>query len=91
MKVKNRKNFTAFVYSGMNIMNLNLLKIKFKDYVNFEKKLYPKIIQKYKSKFAMPKGFWHSIDNVKDIDILNKKNKSYKYKGIKRTINKFKR
>ena len=90
VKVKNRKNFTAFVYSGMNIMNKDILKINFKNFDNFEKKLYPKIIKKFKCKFADPKGFWHSIDNMKDIDILNKKNTSKKYEGIKKTLKKLK-
>jgi len=86
VKVSNRKNFIGYVYSGMNIMSSNILKVDFKNYINFEKELYPKIIKKYKCKFANPKGFWHSIDNTKDIDILNKKNSLKKHSSIKKLL-----
>jgi hypothetical protein len=70
----------------MSIMNLKLLKTSFKNFVNFEKELYPKIIKKYKCDLATPKGYWHSIDNTKDMDILNKKNNSKKFFGIRKII-----
>ena len=41
---------------------------------NFETEIYPKLIKK---KAVMKKivGFWHSIDNLKDIDVLNRDEK----------------
>lgn len=86
VKVSNKKAFTGYVYSGMNMMSLDILKVDFKNYINFEKELYPKIIKKYKCKFVNPKGFWHSIDNIKDIDILNKKNSLKKYKSSQKLL-----
>ena len=41
-----KKKFVGYVYSGISIINKNLLfKIKFKNFKNFEK-FYPKIIKK---------------------------------------------
>ena len=86
IKVKNRKNFVGYVYSGMSVLNKKLLNLNFKDFKNFEKRLYPKIIKKYNCEISTPDGYWHSIDNVKDIQVLNKKNNSYKFIGIKKII-----
>ena len=77
VKVKNRNNFTAFAYSGMPIMNVDLLKMKFKNYANFEKNLFPKLIKKFKCNFVDFTGFWHSIDNTKDIEVLKKINNNF--------------
>jgi len=68
-----------------------LLKINFKNFLNFEKKFYPKIIKKNKSNFEQIDGFWHSIDNTKDIDNLNKKDDKVKYDRIDRIIKKIKK
>ena len=46
------------VYSGMCIMNRNLLKMNFEKFENFEKQLYPKIIKKFKCDFKNFRGFW---------------------------------
>ena len=45
---------------------------------NFETEIYPKLIKK---KAIMKKivGFWHSIDNLKDIDVLNRDEGKKKY------------
>ena len=53
--------------------------MKFKNYVNFEKKLYPKLIKKFKCNFVSFKGFWHSIDNTKDVEVLKKINNLNKF------------
>lgn len=90
--VKTRKNsmFTAYVYSGMSIMSKRLLKINFKNFKNFEKQLYPRIIKKYKCNLKEFNGFWHSVDNMKDID-NTLKNKNYKkYNKIQKLIKKIK-
>ena len=74
-----------------SILNSELLKINFKNFSNFEKKFYPKIIKKNKSNFEQIDGFWHSIDNTKDIDNLNKKDDKAKYDRIDRIIKKMKK
>ena len=63
VKIKNKKDFTGYVYSGMSIMNKKILNSNFKRYENFEKKFYPKIIKKYKCELSTPSGYWHSIDS----------------------------
>ena len=88
IKVKNRKKFIGYVYSGMSVLNKKLLNLDFKNFINFEKRLYPKIIKKYNCKISTPNGYWHSIDNEKDINVLNKKNDSKKFSGIKKIIKK---
>ena len=90
--VRTKKNlkFTAYVYSGMSIMNKILLNTNFKNFKNFEKQLFPKIIKKFKCDFRDFKGFWHSIDNMKDIDDTQKKNNLKKFNEIKKIIKKIK-
>ena len=60
------------------------------DYINFEKEFYPKIIKKHKSNFESIRGFWHSIDNIKDINILNQNENIKKYRYIKKIQKKLK-
>ena len=45
IKTKNKKNFVGFINSGISIIKSKLLKHKFKNFNNFEKEFYPKIIQ----------------------------------------------
>ena len=72
---KKRKKFVGYVYSGISIISKNLLfKIKFKNFKNFEKEFYPKIIKKFKSSFKTINGFWHSVDNQKDLEFFKKSN-----------------
>ena len=79
VKISNKKNTIAHVYSGMAILKKKILSKDFKNYKNFEEKLYPQIIKKYTCKFHKFSGFWHSIDNIKDIRILrNDKKKKEK-------------
>ena len=49
------------------------MRIDFKKFSNFEKKFYPQVIKKNKANFEEINGFWHSIDNYKDIGDLNEK------------------
>ena len=90
VKVRGKPQFTAYVYSGMIIMNKKVLNINFKNFKNFEKQLYPIIIKKFKSNFEIFKGFWHSIDNMKDVDVTRKENDIKKYNNIKKLIVKIK-
>ena len=87
---KNKKNFIGFVYSGISIINSELLNNNFKNYNNFEKEFYLRIIKKYKSNFESIKGFWHSIDNIKDINILKKNRNKKKYHKIQKILKKLK-
>ena len=68
------RNLKSYVYSGMSIINKKVLAEKFKNYENFEKDFYPIVIKKFKSDIHTLKGFWYAMDNVKDLEILNKKN-----------------
>ena len=70
----NKKNFKAYVYSGMSIINKKIMDENFKNYENLEKEFFTKIIRKYKVGINILKGFWYAMDNVKDFDNLNKKN-----------------
>lgn len=71
---EDKKNLKSYVYSGISLMNKKLLSTNFKNYENFEKKLYPKIIKKHKCSIKTPQGFFVSIDNMKDIYKTNSKN-----------------
>ena len=41
--------------------------------INFEKDFYPKIIKKFKSDMYTLKGFWYAVDNMKDLNVLDKR------------------
>ncbi len=79
VKIANKLNNTAHVYSGMAILKKKILNQNFKNFENFEVELYPKLIKRYDCKFQKFFGFWHSIDNIKDVKIL-KSNISKKIK-----------
>ena len=82
VKVKDTKNFTGYVYSGIAIFNKNILNIKFDKFKNFEKEFYPKVIKKFDSGFKSINGFWHSVDNQKDLEFFKKSNNKLIYKNI---------
>ena len=90
INIKNKKNFIGFINSGISIIKTELLKHKFKNFNNFEKEFYPKIIKKYKSNLENINGFWHSIDNIKDINVLKKNENIKKYKITKKLLKKLK-
>ena len=79
VKIADKRNNTAHIYSGMAILKNKILNTNIKNFKNFEINLYPKIIKKYKCKFQKFSGFWYSIDNNKDIKLL-KSDKSIKNK-----------
>ena len=88
VKITDKQNNTAYVYSGMAILKKKILTKNIKNLKNFESDLYPAVIKKYKCKFEKFNGFWHSVDNIKDIKIFkddkNKKSKLDKlFKKIK--------
>ena len=81
LKIRKKPSYKAYNYSGISIINTKIIKnlrnicMKAK---NFETEIYPKLIKK---KAVMKKivGFWHSIDNLKDIDVLNRDEGKKKY------------
>jgi glucose-1-phosphate cytidylyltransferase len=89
VKKKYSNSFAGYVYSGISIINTKILRLNFKNFTNFEKKFYPKIIKKYKSNFKSIDGFWYSIDNLKDINVAHNKilNKYSLIKKIKKKLN----
>ena len=48
VKKNEKKNFIGYVYSGISIINKKIMNLSFKNFKNFEKDFYPKIIRKYK-------------------------------------------
>ncbi len=91
IKQKNNKSFVGYVYSGIAIMNKKILKINFKNFINFEKSFYPTIIKKYKTNLSFISGFWNSVDNMKDVQDLNNIKDRKKVKQIKQIIKKLKK
>lgn len=84
---KNLRYFKGYLYSGMSIINSNLLKLNFKHFENFEKEFYPLAIKKGKADFKNLNGFWHSVDNLKDIEILDEdKKKKIDIKKLKKLL-----
>ena len=88
LKTRNKDSYTAFNYTGMSIIKtqtLEKLKKKCKETQNFETGLFPIFISKYQADFTKLTGFWHSIDNIKEIEIVNnKKVLANKYKNLKK-------
>ena len=73
-----KKYHRACIFRYGNFEKKKILSKDFKNYKNFEEKLYPQIIKKYTCKFHKFSGFWHSIDNIKDIRILRNDKKKKK-------------
>ena len=95
LKIRNNNQYNAFNYTGMSIIRTRLLK-KFKRFFknskNFEQEFYPVLIKKYKTKLVKIEGFWHSIDNTKDIDAVNMRNaQNQKFEKLKIIKNIFKK
>ncbi len=88
-----RKNFSGHVFSGISIIKTERLLKNFSYKTDFEREFYPKIIKKFKSNFFKIKTFWASVDNQKDIDILNKKSqdKFKKVRNIKKNLSNLKK
>ena len=95
VKSKYKKDLTTYVYSGISMLNKITLSKDFKNSENFEKKLYPWIIKKFKCSVESPTGFFHSIDNMKDVKVGNNKDseesKYFQIKKIIKMINKLKK
>ena len=95
LSVRNSKKYKAYNYSGMSIIKTEILK-KFKNFYkcsnNFEETFFPLMIKKYCCKLEKITGFWHSIDNIKDLDMVNKKqiNKE-KFSSTQKLLSKLKK
>ena len=72
--VKTNKKNLGNIFSGISIIKTNLIARNFRLYNNFEKEFYQNN-KKNNTNFEEINGFWHSIDNEKDIKNLNKKAK----------------
>lgn len=85
VNVRNKKNYIAYNYAGIIILNKNKL-IKnlkiFKRCDNFEKDFYPLLIKKHKTNLVKIKGFFHSVDNMKDVTTANQKYFKDVYRNI---------
>ena len=88
LKVRNKDSYTAFNYTGMSIIKtetLKKLKKKSEKASNFETELFPLFISSFKAELVKLIGFWHSVDNIKDINVINdKKILKKKYISLKR-------
>lgn len=89
VKSYKRNNFSGHIFSGISIIKSDLIMRNFKESFNFEREFYPKIIKKKNTKFKDINGFWYSIDNEKDIKILNTKLNNLNYSKIKKIKKKF--
>ena len=92
IKTRTNNNYTAYNYTGMSIIKSKIIKQdrNYKNSKNFEKTFFPKLIRLDKSQLIKIKGFWHSIDNVKDLAAVNVKMKENdKYLKVKDIKNKF--
>ena len=85
--IRNDEKYQAFNYTGMSIVKTELLRKFdkfFKNAENFEQEFYPRVIKKFRTELIKVKGFWHSIDSVKDLDIVNNSSvKNQKFKRLK--------
>ena len=92
LKVRNKDSYTAFNYTGMSIIKTETfkkLKKKCKKASNFETKIFPIFIKAFNAGFIKLTGFWHSIDNIKDIKAINdKKTLKNKYTNLRKIKNK---
>jgi len=88
LRVRHDRNYIAYNYSGMSIINTKNLTKQNKKFVNsknFEMDFFPSFIKSFKSNLVKLSGFWHSVDNLKDIlAINNKKISKEKYMLLKK-------
>ena len=91
LKVRNKDSYTAFNYTGMSIIKTETfkkLKKKCKKASNFETKIFPIFIKAFNAGFIKLTGFWHSIDNIKDIKAIDdKKTLKKKYTNLRKIKN----
>jgi len=88
LSTRSLNNYKAYNYMGMSVINSDLIKNMkniYKNSLNFEKIFFPKIINSHSSQLIKIKGLWHSIDNIKDLNVVNNKlNKDKKFIEIEK-------
>jgi|TARA_B110000881_G_C18478225_1_gene465035 glucose-1-phosphate cytidylyltransferase len=88
LSVRLLSNYVAYNYTGISIIKSKLIKNMIKIYKNtknFEQTFFSKIIRSHESQLVKIKGFFHSIDSVKDIIVVdNKLNKDKKFIELKK-------
>ena len=86
IKIRDKRGYTAYNYTGISIINKKLiqkLKNSFKNSANFEQSFFSKAIKFKNCRLIKIKGFWHSIDNIKDVEAVNKSNNLKNYKKVR--------
>ena len=87
LKIRGDKNYQAYNYTGMSIIRTELLKKfskNFRNSENFEQEFYPRVIKNSRTELVKVKGFWHSIDSIKDLNMVNNSSvMSQKFKRLK--------
>lgn len=87
LTIRSNKSYIAYNYTGISIIKskfLEKMKNLLKKSINFEQFFFPKIIKRKKCKIVKINGFWHSVDNIKDLNAVdNKLNDIRKYSKVK--------
>ena len=97
IKTRASKNYIAYNYTGMSIIKSKIIKQdkNYKNSKNFEQTFFPRLIRFNKSQLIKIRGFWHSIDNIKDlisVNVKTRENDKYpKVKDIKKIFLKVKK
>ena len=96
LTTRKSKEYKAYNYSGISLINRKILvryKNIYKNSKNFEQTFFPKVISNFKCNIVKINGFWHSIDNIKDLQIVDQvseqSNKFYLTKKLKKKLNRF--
>lgn len=79
LKIRKKNSYVAYNYTGMSIINTKILDKYSKSIQrskNFEIDFFPKCIKNSKTNLVKLNGFWRSVDNLKDIDLLNNRKTS---------------
>lgn len=91
LNIRDDNKYRAFNYTGMSIVKTELLRKFekfFKNSENFEQEFYPRVIKYSRNELIKVKGFWHSVDSIKDLDIVNSSSvKNQKFKRLKNLKN----
>lgn len=86
LKIRSSSSYKAYNYSGMSLIKTEILRKYRKIYrnsKNFEIDFFSKLIGRKKTKLIKTKGFWHSVDSIKDLDNVDKKN-IFKFRQVKK-------
>ena len=86
IKTRASKSYIAYNYTGMSVIKSKIIKQdkNYKNSNNFEQAFFPRLIRLNKSQLIKIRGFWHSIDNIKDLTSVNvKMRKNDKYSKVK--------